>query len=82
MNKKDNIVRRISLILIFLVIIVFILIKAQNYLREATEGEINLVINNNNVTERLKHEVKIENGIIYYLFCSFVVLLVFCFIIL
>lgn len=65
MNKKDNIVRRISLILIFLVIIVFILIKAQNYLREATEGEINLVINNNNVTERLKHEVKIENGIIY-----------------
>ena len=65
MNKKDNVVRRISLILIFLVIIVFILIKAQNYLREATEGEINLVINNNNVTERLKHEVKIENGIIY-----------------
>lgn len=65
MNKKDNIVRRILLILIFLVIIVFILIKAQNYLREATEGEINLVINNNNVTERLKHEVKIENGIIY-----------------
>lgn len=65
MNKKDNVVRRISLILIFLVIVVFILIKAQNYLREATEGEINLVINNNNVTERLKHDVKIENGIIY-----------------
>ena len=65
MNKKDNIIKRIVIILIFLAIIAFILIKAQNYLREGTEKQINLVINNNNVTERLKNDVKIKDGIIY-----------------
>ena len=65
MNKKDHIVKRIVIILIFLAIIAFILIKAQNYLREGTEKQINLVINNNNVTERLKNDVKIKDGIIY-----------------
>ena len=65
MNKKDNIVKRIVIILIFLAIIAFILIKAQNYLREGTEKQINLVINNNNVTERLKNDIKIKDGIIY-----------------
>ena len=59
MNKKDNIVKRIVIILIFLAIIAFILIKAQNYLREGTEKQIN------NVTERLKNDVKIKDGIIY-----------------
>ena len=65
MNKKDNIVKRIVILLIFLAIIAFILIKAQNYLREGTEKQINLVINNNNVTDRLKNDVKIKDGIIY-----------------
>ena len=41
------------------------LIKAQNYLKEKTDETINLVINNNNVTARLKHEVKIKDGTIY-----------------
>lgn len=65
MNKKDNIIKRISIILFILLIIVFVLIKAQNYLKESTEGQVNLVINNNNVTERLKNEVKIKDGVIY-----------------
>ena len=65
MNKKDNIIKRISIILFILLIIVFVLIKSQNYLKESTEGQVNLVINNNNVTERLKNEVKIKDGVIY-----------------
>ena len=64
-NKKDNILKRIIIVLILVVASVFILVKAQNYIKEKTEGEINLIINNNNVTARLKHEVKIEDGIIY-----------------
>ena len=28
-------------------------------------GEINLIINNNNVTARLKHDVKLKDGIVY-----------------
>ena len=64
-TKNDNFLKRIIIILILLAIIVFILIKAQNYLKEANEDEINLIINNNNVTARLKHDVKITDGIIY-----------------
>jgi spore germination protein YaaH len=65
MKQKDNIIRRILIILIALVAVIFILIKSQNYIKESTEGEINLIINNNNVTERLKNEVKIKDGIVY-----------------
>ena len=63
--KKDNILKRIIIILILLAVTVFILIKAQNYLKESNENKINLIINNNNVTSRLKHDVKITDGIIY-----------------
>ena len=63
--KKDNVIKRIVIVLILLAVAAFILIKAQNYLKENTDETINLVINNNNVTERLKHEVKIKNGVIY-----------------
>lgn len=64
-KKKDNILKRIAIAGIFLIIAVFVLIKAQNYIKEQTEGEINLIINNNNVTERLKHQVKIKDGVVY-----------------
>ena len=63
--KKDNVIKRIVIVLILLAVAAFILIKAQNYLKENTDETINLVINNNNVTERLKHEVKIKDGVIY-----------------
>ena len=64
-KKKGNVLKRIITVFILLLITVFILIKAENYIREATEEKINLIINNNNVTARLKNDVKIENGIIY-----------------
>ena len=64
-KKKDNILKRIAIAGILLIIAVFVLIKAQNYIKEQTEGEINLIINNNNVTERLKHQVKIKDGVVY-----------------
>ena len=64
-NKKDNILKRVIIVLILLATTVFILLKAQNYLKEKTEGEINLIINNNNVTSKLKHEVKIKDGVVY-----------------
>ncbi len=64
-NKKDNILKRVIIVLILLATTVFILLKAQNYLKEKTEGEINLIINNNNVTAKLKHEVKIKDDVVY-----------------
>ena len=64
-RKKGNVLRRILIVLILLGVVTFILIKAKNYIREETDDEINLIINNNNVTARLKNDVKIENDIIY-----------------
>lgn len=64
-NKKDNIIKRIIITAILLLIVVFVLNKAGNYIREKTENEINLIFNNKNVTERLKHSMIVEDDIIY-----------------
>ncbi len=64
-NSKTNIIKRVGIILLVLIIAVFVLIKAENFIREKNDDTINLVINNNNVTQRLKNDIKIENGIIY-----------------
>ena len=64
-KKKGNMIKRVLLILVLLIVAILVLIKANNYLREKENEEVNLVINNNNVTSRLKEKVLIENGIIY-----------------
>lgn len=64
-NKKDSIFRRIIVVAIIVAIIAFILIKAENYVKEGTEGETNLILNNRNITSRLKHDVKVEGDTIY-----------------
>ena len=63
--KKDSILKRIIVVLILLLISIFVLIKAENYLRESTSDQINLIINNRNVTSRLKNNIFIENGTVY-----------------
>lgn len=62
---KDNILKRIMIVLILLAITVFVLIKSENYIKEKTDGKINLIINNKNVTERLKNDILIEDETIY-----------------
>ena len=52
--KSNNIFKRIIIVLILLLLCVFILIKAKNYIIENTANEINLIINNRNITENLK----------------------------
>ena len=53
------------ILLAVLFVIVFILIKAEDFIKEQANDKISLVINNTNVTERLKNELKIDDGIIY-----------------
>ena len=65
MNKNKDIIKKVIILLLTLVVIGFLVIKAEIFIREKTDGKINLIINNNNVTSRLKNEVKIDNGIIY-----------------
>lgn len=65
MNKSRNIIIKVIVVMLALLIIGFIAIKAETLIKEKTDGKINLIINNNNVTSRLKNEVKIDDGIIY-----------------
>ena len=62
---NKNGIKRVIIVSIILIAVIFILIMAQNFTREKANETTNLIINNNNVTSRLKHEVKIENGNIY-----------------
>ena len=63
--KNSNSPKRIIIVLILLVLCVFILNKAKNYVIGKSENDINLIINNRNVTEDLKHPIVKENEIIY-----------------
>lgn len=72
MSKKEskknvilNVIKRIIIVGIFLASAVVILIYAKNYERTEIKDKINLIINNNNVTARLKNDVFIENDDIY-----------------
>ena len=63
--KSGNILKRTIIVVILLLLSAFILNKAKNYIIENTANEINLIINNRNITENLKHPIINENGIIY-----------------
>ena len=65
MNKNKDVIKKVIILLLALVVIGFIVVKAEIFIKEKTDGKINLIINNNNVTSRLKNEVKIDDGIIY-----------------
>ena len=65
MNKNRDIIKKVIIILLALVVIGFVVVKAEIFIKEKTDGKINLIINNNNVTSRLKNEVRIDDGIIY-----------------
>ena len=59
-----NVIKRVAIVLAIMIVTVFILVKAGDFAKEKNDNTINLVINNRNVTERLKHDIKIKDGII------------------
>lgn len=62
---NKNVIKRVSIVLAILFAIIIILVIAQNFKKENISDKTSLIINNTNVTQRLKHEIKIENDIIY-----------------
>lgn len=60
-----NVIKRIAIVLAILLVAIFVLVKAENFIKVKEIDGISLVINNKNVTERLKHDIKIQDGIIY-----------------
>lgn len=63
--KVEHAIRRITIIAILLAAIIFLITVAPNYVKEANSDKINLIINNNNITGRLKNDIVVENGIPY-----------------
>ena len=62
---KSKIFSKIIVVAIFLGIVYFVLKIAPNYVNREISDKTNLVINNTNVTDVLKNDVIIENGVIY-----------------
>ena len=62
---KSKIFSKIIIVAIFLGLVFFVLKIAPNYVNTEIADKTNLVINNTNVTDVLKNDVIIENGVIY-----------------
>ena len=62
---NKNVIKRVAIVLMILIAIIIALIVAKNVSREKTSDKTNLIINNRDVTSGLKHDIKIEDGIIY-----------------
>lgn len=71
MNRKQketkllHAVRRSIITTIFLIIIIFLINIAPNYLKEAKDDRVNIIINNKNVTNDLKNSILIRDGKAY-----------------
>ena len=66
-NKKGKgaFILKIVIVAVILAIIILVLHFAYNYLREDDTNVTNLIINNSNITNSLKADVYIEDGVIY-----------------
>jgi len=64
-NINMNVIKRIAIALAILLVTIVVLIIAKNFTKEKISATTNLIINNRDVTERLKHDIKIEDGIVY-----------------
>ena len=64
-NINKKLIKNVAILLAIILVVIFIVVIVKNIAKEKTDDTIKLIINNNNVTSRLKHEVKIEDGIIY-----------------
>ena len=65
-KEKSNWFRKLIVIGIFIGLIAIIINLAPNYIRKEITGKINVIINNNNVTESMKFDVFVdENDIVY-----------------
>ena len=65
-NIKDKInYKKIAIVVIIILVVLTVFIVISNYIKSQEKNKINLVINNNNITSKLKKEVIIEDDVIY-----------------
>lgn len=66
MEIVKKIWKKVAIVGILLIIVASILIVSPNFKKDPNEGKINFIINNNNVTAKLKQDIFIDdNGVIY-----------------
>lgn len=66
-NKKTLIIKIIVAIILFCILLIIGIKKAPDYITKEAKDRTNLVINNNNVTKRMKSDVYIDSNEIIYL---------------
>lgn len=64
-KEKKIYIYRLIVVAVFLAIVAFILKIAPDYARNKLDAKTNLVINNSNITARLKNDVLIEDNVVY-----------------
>lgn len=66
MKNIKNIWKKVAIVIGLLVIAGVILLISPNFKKDPNEGKINFIINNNNVTGKLKHDIWIsEKNVVY-----------------
>ena len=68
-KKKGNIFFNIIKVSVFLLFLIILFVIAPNYEKNDTysKDKINLIINNNNITKRLKHDLFINDKNVIYM---------------
>lgn len=66
-KEKSNWFRKLIIIAIFIGLIAVVINLAPNYIRKEIIGKINVVINNNNVTESMKFDMFVDENDIAYM---------------
>lgn len=64
---KSNVATKLVVVIIFIVVIAIIINVAPNFMRKKITGKINVIINNNNVTESMKFNAFVDDGDIVYI---------------
>lgn len=64
-KQNNKTFRKLLIVAIFLISAIYILKYAYNYVRTDITDKTNLVINNSNVTDSLKKDVFIQDGVVY-----------------
>ena len=67
MKNIKNIWKKVVVVVSLLIIAGVILVISPNFKKDPNEGKINFIINNNNVTGKLKHDIWIDDNHIVYI---------------
>lgn len=66
MKNIKNIWKKVAVVIVLLIIAGAILVISPNFKKDSNEGKINFIINNNNVTGKLKHDIWMnEKNVVY-----------------